>query len=192
MRVLAGVGVRLDESSLADVAARQVADRAAGWDLLVGGLERLAFQRLYDPSPSAPPLGEHDPDLGVPPGLIRGAMARAGGNGAVLANGASADGAPLMGVATGPGVLDAAGQAGFAVEAYQWEYGVAPRKSSFEPHLAIDGVVFTDFTDPALTNPIGWPSELCLPGDHSGCLCDSIPILIQAEALVASQDASVQ
>jgi hypothetical protein len=118
--------------------------------------------------------------------MVRAAVARAGGNGAVTPDGLSADGLPAGGIGAGPAVGEAFGQAGFAVEGYEWEYGVAPRARPFEDHQRLDGVQFVNFDDPVLAIP--WPGPYALPGDHTGCLCDVIPVLIQSEALVASAE----
>lgn len=181
--VVGAAAVEVDDAALAAIVLRQADDRAEAWALFASALTNLAGQRLYDPSPAAPPVGEFELDTLVPNGMVRAAVARAGGNGAVTPDGLSTDGHPAGGIGGGPTVGEVVGQAGFAVEGYEWEYGVAPRARPFENHQRLDGYRFTDFTDPGLEIP--WPGPWAIPGDHVGCLCDVLPILIETAEMVA-------
>lgn len=165
----------LDEAGREALAHRQAEDRRDGWLLLAASLLGLAKLRLYDPSPAAPAEGEFDPDLAVPPGVLRAALARAGGETAVPLDGV---GVPVGGVATGPAVLGPAGAAGFAVGGYRWVHDAPARP--FEPHVALDGVEFVRFDDALLANHGTFPSDtpFLFPGDHAGCRCVAEPILI--------------
>lgn len=173
---------------LAALAQRQDADRAQGWTALSAALLDLARARLYDPSPEAPPEGEHDPDVSMPVGVIRAALVVAGGIAAYSA-GSTARGTPaglgevLGQVATGGAVTEFLGEHGVAPVGYRWVYGVSSRP--FEPHLALDGVEFGDYLDPALAND-GFPGPYLIPGDHDGCSCDALPIYAAAEQEAAA------
>jgi hypothetical protein len=173
-----GLGLRLAESL----------DEAWGW--LHGSLVTLARAQLYDPTPLAETLGEFDPTLRVPPGLVRQAIARAGGTMGLQATDgggayvvlAEGGGRPPGGIATGELLRSALRDAGGGVEGYVWEYGPAVRARPFEPHLELDGVQFENFDDPALANGEGWPEfAFFMPGDHDGCLCDAVPVLLSPE-----------
>lgn len=178
----------------ADLEARQDDDRAASWGWLAAALSALLARRLYDPSPSAPAVGEHDSSMNVPTGLVRAAIARAGGAGAlsldvedlgeigaVLADGGAR---PVGGIGQGELVLEQLRDFGVSTKAYRWVYGHSLR-NTFHPHLSLDGIVFTTYDDPRLTNASGWPPfSFYLPGDHFGCRCDVELILVPPAGIV--------
>jgi hypothetical protein len=142
----------------------------ASWPVLEGGLRDLAADRLYDPDPTVDPSGEL-PDSLVPPGLVREALAVAGG----LPGDASGR-PPLNGLTSGQlldGFLRDHGQ---EVVEYEWSYGISSRP--FRPHADLDGVVFAGFDDPVLNSPpeASWVGSSLAPGDHKGCHCDYVPI----------------
>jgi hypothetical protein len=142
----------------------------ASWPVLEGGLRDLAADRLYDPDPTADPVGEL-PDSLVPPGLVRQALAVAGG-----LPGDSSGRPPLNGLTSGQlldGFLRDHGQ---EVVEYEWSYGISSRP--FRPHADLDGVVFAGFDDPVLDSPseAKWVGDSLAPGDHKGCHCDYVPI----------------
>lgn len=159
--------------------ARQLAELRDGfhdsieesWPTLESGLHDLAAERLYEPTPTDDPVGEL-PDALVPPGLVRSALAVAGG---VLADATGRP--PLNGLTSGQlldGFLRSAGQ---EVVEYEWAYGISSRP--FPPHARLDGVVFAGFDDDALsTTGTGheWVGGTFAPGDHGGCHCDYVPI----------------
>ena len=61
--------------------------------------------------------------------------------------------------------------AGLDMVGHEWVHG--PSLRPFEPHLELDGVAFSSFTDPVLENTTGFPeNEFYFPGDHDGCSCD--------------------
>ena len=69
---------------------------------------------------------------------------------------------------------------GVTVEGYEWVYGGFPRSHPFEPHQDLDGLTFENFDDPALENTSGFPATShYLPGDHAGCVCDVMPVLVE-------------
>jgi hypothetical protein len=137
------------------------------WPALEADLLTVAEGALYDPDPSAPELGEV-PVTTVPPGPLRAALAVAGG----LA--ADATGRPPLSGLTSGELLSAflRGADCQPVE-YEWSYGISARP--FQPHLALDGLVFADWADERLsTAGTGgeWVGDSFAPGDHKGCHCD--------------------
>lgn len=144
-------------------------------DQLERRLVQLAEDRLYDPD-GQPERGEVS--TAVPFGVIRGALAVAGGA-ADDGSGIDQDGRPVAAgdpppgaLATGPALRGAAATAGLRSYAYRWEHGETTRP--FHPHLDLDGGVFHDQADEALAkDPAAWPTGTTswYPGDHPGCTC---------------------
>lgn len=173
-----------------DLEARQDTDRSEAWAWLAAGMAVLLGQRLFDPSPDAPALGEHDTTLSVPTGMIRAAIARAGGAtvtdpttgvGAVLLDGGTR---PAGGIGSGELIQQQLRDFGASVKAYRWVYGPALR-STFLPHAQLDGTVFTSYDDPRLTNGAGFPPfGMYFPGDHWGCRCDVELVIVPPTGVV--------
>lgn len=172
----------VDPSTLAVLREQHTEDRSRASTVLVAALGAIAVARLYDPSPKAD-QGEHDPSTLVPAGVPREAIATAGG-----AQGATSPGgsiispvtdAPLGGLSAGESTITALGTVGIRPTGYRWSYGdPALRGSPFLPHLALDDLVFSGWTDPQLANTSSWPhTPWYFPGDHKGCECDAYPIL---------------
>lgn len=177
-------------SERAALQLRQAGDIDTAWAWMRSSLDALANQRLFDPTPGAPEFGEFDPTMKVPTGLVRQAMARAGGATGLVTNGTDAwvavypDGAPVGMIATGEAITGALTSNGVGVEGFAWVYGPASRSRPFEPHRDLDGVQFVNFDDAVLANSSGWPDDaFYFPGDHGGCLCDFEPIIIAADDL---------
>jgi hypothetical protein len=143
----------------------------ASWPTLETGLNDLAAERLYNPNPNVPEVGEL-PAGAVPPGLVREALAVAGGLDP------AADGRPPLSGLTSGRLLDGfLRDAGTEVVEYEWAYGISARP--FHPHRRLDGRVFAGFDDPALSSAgTGgeWVGGSFAPGDHKGCHCDYVPI----------------
>jgi hypothetical protein len=143
----------------------------ASWPTLEGGLRDLAASRLYDPDPTVDPVGELPSSI-VPPGLVREALAVAGGLPA------DSDGRPPLNGLTSGQLLDGfLRDHGQEVVEYEWAYGISARP--FPPHQRLDGVVFAGFDDAALATEEGereWLGGSLAPGDHKGCHCDYVPI----------------
>lgn len=174
-----------------EVAAQQAVDRAEAGRWLENRMEELALDRLYDPSPSAPEVGEFDATVAVPFGIIREAIARAGGAAgadAQVRTAALGDVVnTVLGLATGWLMRALFGRKGIQTEGYVWTYGDYPRTTPFEPHEVLDGTEFVNFDDPELVNPEGFPAyAYYLPGDHDGCRCDVEPVLIETAAEAAA------
>lgn len=167
---------------------RQADDLATAWGWLKETLTALAAARLYDPNPSAAgALGEFDPTLRVPPGAIRAAVAQAGGAAGLSTGGAGdawvtlvdAGTRPAGGIGTGELLRSVLRDEGAITEAYVWDYGPGFRARPFDPHVGLDGVTFDNFDDPVLANREGWPPfAFYMPGDHAGCQCDFLPIIL--------------
>jgi hypothetical protein len=171
---------------------RQADDLAEAWAWMREALSSLAVARMFDPDPAVPTIGEFDPSLRVPTGLVRQAMARAGGATGLVATDDGGtwitltDGGtrPAGGIGTGELVRGALRDGGAMVEAYRWVYGPAFRQRPFVPHMNLDGQVFRNFDDPVLANGSGWPPySFYMPGDHAGCICDFEPIIVPAAEL---------
>lgn len=153
------------------VQRQQDDDRHAGWLLLAGALGGIAIDRMFNPHPEAPALGETDLSAFVPMGVIRSSLARAGGDTRATGEQLSQ---PVGGVATGTEALDLFVSVGLRTSEYTWVYGDAgSRRQPFPAHEDLDGVGFDSFDDPVLTNTFDYPDTPTLfPGDHDGCQCD--------------------
>lgn len=146
-------------------------DRDAGWSLLLAGLLTLGRARIFTPD-GTPDEGEFDPNLSVPPGLVREALTTAGG-GTGTAGAAGTSGGP----ASGESMMRYVRTLGAVTVAWRWETGMPARP--FHPHHALGGVVFSAFDDPRLINASGYPGGgYYHPGDHKGCQCDAVPLLV--------------
>jgi hypothetical protein len=156
---------------IAELRDRFVENVDASWPELESGLNDLAAERLYDPDPAAPEVGEL-PAGQVSPGLVRDALAVAGG----LPPDATGR-PPLNGLTSGRLLDGFLRDAGAEVVEYEWAYGISARP--FPPHAALDGLVFAGFDDDALSTAgtgAAWVGGSFAPGDHKGCHCDYMPI----------------
>jgi len=144
----------------------------ASWPALEQSLTDLAAERLYQPDPSLPDVGEL-PDGLVPDGLIRQALALAGGLG-----GAETLTGPLSALTSGELLGGFLRDSGVQPVEYEWVYGISSR--TFTPHAQLDGLVFSGFDDPALRTAAfpgyEWIGDSFAPGDHAGCHCDAAVI----------------
>lgn len=155
-------------------------DDREGWLLLLGALLTLGRSRILTPD-GTPDDGEFDPQMAVPPGPVREALARAGGalgeTGAPSATGA---GAASGGPATGTRMLRLIARTGAVQVAWRWDVGMPA--VPFPPHHALSGLIFRSWDDASLTNAGGFPSRAYFyPGDHKGCQCDAVPVLVYSE-----------
>jgi hypothetical protein len=179
----------------AKLGLRQAADLDEAWAWARESLDSLAAAKLYHPDLLAPNLGEFDPTLRVPTGLVRQSVAIAGGAAHLTTTSTkdptawiavSTDGTPAGGIGTGEQLTLALQDHGVTVEAYKWVYGAAFRGSPFDGHLVLDGLYFDRFDDPSLTVSPGdsWlPYSHYFPGDHTGCVCDVEPVLVEQSRL---------
>lgn len=166
---------------------RQAGSLEEAWGWFERTLTTLATATLLDPAAIIEPAqGEFDLGLRVPPGIVRTAMAYAGGatglqvtgKGGVFLALSQGGTRPPGGIATGEDISSALSEAGTSQEGYAWVYGPARRKT-FEPHLELDGLEFENFDDDSLANRDSFPeTDYYMPGDHDGCLCDFEPIIL--------------
>jgi hypothetical protein len=61
---------------------------------------------------------------------------------------------------------------------YRWVYGISD--NHFQPHLDLDGLEFSTWQDEVLANshPTFPKSRHYYPGDHTGCECDVLPMIV--------------
>lgn len=171
----------IDAKSPEVLAARQAmtTNLDAAWALFSRAMTSLAHAALYKPDLNA---ADVDMDSVVPTGVVRAACSVAGGYGeqdlAIMMTKAGAEvpvipaGVPVGSVGSGTTITDLIGTAGMAPVSRTWVHG--PSADPFEPHLELDGVTFTSWTDPVLANNGDFPSgqAFYVPGDHPGCMCD--------------------
>lgn len=165
-----------DSIDMEDLAAKQAESRRDAEGLLVVALGLLANQRLYNPHPEAPPIGEYDPELLVPPGYLREAISIAGGAPAPSELDGKLD-AQAGGILTGDLAEAIWGQLGVGPAGYEWFTGAPDRP--FEQHADLEAVEFSSFDDEQLAADSGeFPFvDFYFPGDHWGCQCDFAPVL---------------
>jgi hypothetical protein len=166
---------------------RQAEDLEQAWEWLSGTLTSLARGRLFDPTPVIELAGEVASGATIPGGVLRRAIAQAGGAAGLSTNDEGSafvtltDGGtrPAGGIGTGDLMREALREHGAVTEAYVWVYGPAARRNPFEPHEELDGVQFENFDDPVLAAEGSFPgTAFYMPGDHAGCLCDFEPIIV--------------
>lgn len=207
---IAGGVVKLTAAHSQVIRQEQAAALDQSWRWFADELQSLASNRLYQPDPVAPKVGESDPSLRVPVGLVRQALARAGGatsiepvtpsKPALLASfGADAAGSPvyvavnndkpLGGVGTGETISNVLEDGSAGVEGYEWVYGPAYRAHPFEDHEVLDGEMFENFDADVLVAG-DWVGDYYFPGDHDGCNCDFAPVIIEPGALSDSAAAA--
>jgi hypothetical protein len=157
---------------------RMMSDLDTSWQHARGRLMALARDRLYDPNPETPAVGEWDAGVLIPFGLVRDVVARAGG---------ATDSGAWTGIGSGPTLTVLLGEQGVKRKGFRWVYGDFPRSNPFPPHEDLDGVEFDNFDDEELANAEGWPNvNYFMPGDHDGCVCDFEQILEDEMAIAAS------
>lgn len=176
-----------DAARRAELQLRQAASLEEAWLWLSKSLQAHAERLLFDPSAAAiDAVGEIAAGVAVPPGMVRQALAIAGGH---VSTNTGADAwvaiSPeqyLGGIGTGELVMGELTSAGYGVDGYQWVYGPGGRTRPFEPHVELDGVTFTDWSDPQLAVTGSFPDgAYYIPGDHAGCLCDVAPVIIEPD-----------
>jgi hypothetical protein len=177
---LGGLDATDDAARQAEQAMAEGRDRA--WEVLSGALTGLSEHLLYNPDPNtaAGDWGDLNPQTLVPAGTIRAALAIAGGTDTsavtVGEQGATALMQPVGQIGTGATIGGLLTSAGGETDRWEWSHA-STAQNPFEPHEDLDGVEFDSFTDDVLANTGDWPPvEYYLPGDHSGCLCDAVPL----------------
>lgn len=172
------------EQAMAEYRTDTDEDRRAGWAVLAAGLLSLARGRLRGVEADQDTEGEVDTTVTVQAGTVREALARAGGSVEPTRPPAQVAGrlqpGAAGGVATGPRSLGTLIRLGLATVGWEWRAG-AP-SHPFPPHQALQGTRFTSWDDPALVSA-GWPGlGHYFPGDHRGCQCDAVPVVVEASA----------
>lgn len=176
-----------DSATRRQLGLRQAADLDEAWTWLEQTLTSLAHARMFDPAAAVEALGEVAEGVTVPAGVIRRAIAQAGGAATLSTDDQGGawvtltDGGtrPAGGIGTGELMRDTLRDHGASVDAYRWVYGPALRRQPFEPHARLDQVEFSNFDDPQLAATGSFPGfAFYMPGDHGGCLCDFEPIVI--------------
>lgn len=181
LEAAARVSSGLSQGDRAALGMRAAENLTEAWSWMREALDALAGARLFDPDPELT-LGEVDPNLKVPPGLVREAIARAGGAKNLRSGDGTwvvltGDGGAVGGIGTGELVSGVLRDSGGMIEAFEWDYGPGYRARPFEPHLNLDGQIFRSFDDPVLANETTWPPFTSyVAGDHDRCLCSNIPI----------------
>jgi hypothetical protein len=159
-------------------ARAEESDHGAGWTALFLGLLALARARLFEAA--AAEDGEALSDVAVPAGLVRDALAVAGGGQAGVAprGPAAASGPP--GLLSGPRWRAALRQ--LELEPNEWEWRAGFPTQPFPPHTALSGTIFRDWQDDQLAAAGTFPRvSHYYPGDHRGCLCDAVPVFSRRE-----------
>lgn len=168
------------------------AARADGWNEAERQTRRLLADRLTSNVIDIIE-GEGDPASHVPAGLLRDALARAGGGTPGVGPSGPAQHSGPAGLTTGPRVRALLDALGAQTMAWRWDHGMPA--TPFEPHQALDGYEFDRWDDPRLESVTPWPNVGHYhPGDHRGCLCGATPVISgpgRERASAASQMGSV-
>jgi hypothetical protein len=158
------------------VEVTEPADSERGWAALSAGLLALAGARLFAAVEDGP--GEVDVHSAVPAGIVRDALAVAGGTvGGVPPHGTASQTGPA-GLLTGPRWQRALSAMDILADSWEWQTGFP--SAPFEPHQRLSGTIFETWDDPELSNGMTWPrTSHFYPGDHRGCQCDAIAVLVR-------------
>lgn len=163
-----------NSDQLDELEEAQTGNRERGAGVLAASLKGIVAALLFGALPGKE-RGEAS-DFTVPAGVVREALAAAGGSHAPTAMNPVTD-QPQGGVATGDDAMALFAELGNTPDAWEWVHGDPARP--FEPHLALDGVRFLDWQDPVLsvTDDATWlGTDYLFPGDHAGCTCWFAPV----------------
>jgi hypothetical protein len=148
-------------------------DHDAGWTALFALLMALARTRLFAVADGED--GESLADVAVPAGLVRDALAVAGGGQAGVRPQGPAAAAGPPGLLSGPRWRSALRQ--LELQPNEWEWRAGFPTHPFPPHSALSGTIFRDWQDDQLAASGTFPAvSHYYPGDHRGCLCDAVPV----------------
>jgi hypothetical protein len=166
----------LELTAVAQLSRTLLARIPASWNHLEHSLRQRAMNKLFGKGGTEQHLGEQVDSI-VMPGDIRSALAKIGGEPASGVTEGGRSDAPLGGIATGGDLTAAIDKVNDRI-GWLWKYGITDRGRHFEPHLALDGVKFTSWTEATLKTDGRdvWVGPYFHPGDHDGCLCDFIPV----------------
>jgi hypothetical protein len=182
----------LNEKQVKKIKAHNADNLTKGWETLKNSMDAIGAAYVSNPNPNISDdeaIANLNPDSLVPTGIIRTALAVAGGA-ALSAFAMQAfkgdtgpavptvpDGSVSGGIATGQTITDALADAGTTTDNYEWVHG--PSNVPCPAHEDLDGQEFASFTDDALANNGEWPDvPFYYPGDHDGCLCDAMPLWV--------------
>lgn len=180
-RILAFLRLRPDSAEGKATAQRMrgaMAGRTEGaWSRLHAQLEQHAERVLFNEQGEPAADGEQ-PDLAIPPDLVRQALAIIGGlpEGAagVDDTGRVPTGEPFTGMADGTAVTNELAARDVVAFGREWKYNPELERNTFVPHYDLDGVRFTSWQDDVLRNDwveYAWVGPFFRPKDHKGCLC---------------------
>lgn len=154
-------------------------NEARAWHEFQGALDKAAQRAMFrtDPLTVPPPeRGEYSSTLVTPREVSRALVTAGGGN---------PDRSTAGMFATGSTVQGALADQGAVLLGWEWQYRhQIPRGAHFIPHMALDGVRFSTWTDPKLdtTGDTSWIGEWFHPQDHPGCRCTAAPVLAVVDA----------
>lgn len=163
--------------------AKQDDHRSAAWLVLAASVLTVARSSLFETTSSSGAGPSGGPSGGrVPPGVVREALAKAGGSSPVTApTGAVSDlktGGPVGLVATGDDIEGLWGAHGKGWTEYEWVHDDPDHP--FPWHEDLHGLRFATFDDEALstaaTDAPDFIGEFFYVGDHPGCLCIIEPV----------------
>lgn len=176
------------QAALDEYTARAEEDSEAGWAMFAGLLLALSKDRLFARAPEVTE-GEFDPTTVVPAGLVRDALARTGGARAALAPVGTAQQTGPGGLAIGPRARRMLDALGAVVQSWRWQVGMP--SEPFPPHHALADVEFDSWDAPQLVNYGTFPrSAYFYPGDHRGCQCGVVPVVVSIARPAATQEAA--
>jgi hypothetical protein len=179
---LAGVDMA---SAMSQLGGTFADNREEGWTWLRAAMERSAQKLLTDVSDVTGEGGDITTTDFLTMGDVRAALALAGGFGDDgTSSGLTDDGFPVdpsepMGqVGTGDTIGGFLADNGYTREGFEWVHGGSA--NPFQPHLDLDGKRYANWDDPTTsTGDSGFPpGGNYYPGDHNGCSCDFMPILM--------------
>lgn len=171
-------------------------NRDEGWRWLQAAMQRAAEKLLADLQAFDTGAEELVVANLVPVGDVRASLALAGGFGSdgqssgLDDNGFPVDPNEMMGqIGTGSTVTQFLADNGFSREGFEWVHGASA--NPFQPHLDLDGHVYTNFDDPSNSTGDNTfpPGGYYYPGDHNGCSCDFMPIIVPAVGAGTSEAA---
>jgi hypothetical protein len=150
------------------------------WEKFADQLNEHVARRLFGETGPVAADGE-EPTVTLPPGLVRAVLADIGGLPDTAAGigprGTIPSGEALTGLTDGTIVAGELGAHDVHLLGREWRYNPLLERNTFLPHHDLDGVRFTSWTDSKLATDIAhaWIGKHYRPGDHAGCLCDSVP-----------------
>ena len=146
-------------------------------DFLIGTTLALTIRRLFTADANPDPTDGETGDTAIPAADMWATLTLAGGG----ETGTPQPDTP-RGLALGPDSRRRIADAGYQTQAWEWRYGDASaRRTNFPPHEALSGTRFDSWTAPVLESYTSWLAVThYYPGDHRGCRCQAVPVIVQA------------